>query len=123
MTVSTLSKNRLFFDQHLETIASGDIETMVDRDYAEDAVLTTFFNGFADQPAPITVKGRPEIKKFFKKYMGVIGEIDVKTLNFTETNSDVFFQATFTCDLGLMTVGDAWVMKNGKIATHFGFFA
>ncbi|MBE9062265.1 nuclear transport factor 2 family protein [cf. Phormidesmis sp. LEGE 11477] len=123
MIVSTISKNRLFFDQHLEAIAAGDIEKMVNRDYAEGAVLTTFFNGFADQPAPITVKGRSEIKKFFKKYMDVIGEIDVQTLDFTEANGNVFFQATFTCDLGLMTVGDAWVMKEGKIATHFGFFA
>jgi ketosteroid isomerase-like protein len=123
MTVSTVSKNRLFFDRHLEAIAAGDIETMVDRDYSEDAVLTTFFNGFPDQSAPITVRGRPEIKAFFQKYMNTIGEIDVKTLNFTEAEANVFFQATFTCDLGLMTVGDAWVMKDGKISTHFGFFA
>lgn len=123
MTTATISANRRFFDQHLETIASGDVETMVDRDYTEDAVLTTFFHGFSDQPAPITVKGREEIKQFFNKYMKTIGSIDVKTLNFTEAEDNIFFQATFTCDLGLMTVGDAWVMKDGQIVTHFGFFA
>jgi ketosteroid isomerase-like protein len=94
---------------------------MVDRDYTEDAVLVTFFNGF-DTPPPLTIKGREGIKKFFHEYMNTIGTIDVKTLGFTETEDAIFFQATFTCNLGLATVGDAWYMRNGQIAYHFGFW-
>lgn len=123
MTTSTISKSREFFNNHLEAIAAGEIEAMVDRDYTEDAILVTFFNGFPDEAVPMTVKGRDAIKAFFKKYMNVIGAIDVKTLDFTEAGDDIFFQATFTCNLGLVSVGDAWVMKNGQIATHFGFWA
>jgi hypothetical protein len=123
MTTSTISKHREFFNHHLEAIAAGKIEEMVDRDYTEDAILVTFFNGFADEVAPMTVTGRDAIKAFFKKYMSVIGAIDVKTLDFTEAGDDIFFQATFTCNLGLVSVGDAWVMKHGQIATHFGFWA
>lgn len=125
MTTATsiTSPGRQFFDTHLEAIAAGKIDEMVDRDYTENAVLVTFFNGFADETAPMTIQGRKAIKQFFHQYMKVIGAIDVKTLNFTETESTVFFQATFTCNLGLVTVGDAWTMENGQIAYHFGFWA
>jgi hypothetical protein len=119
---SLTSPGRQFFDKHLEAIAAGEIDEMVDRDYTQDAILITFFNGF-DQTAPLTIKGREAIKRFFHSYMRVIGTIDVKTLDFTETESSIFFQATFTCNLGLVTVGDAWTMKNGQIAYHFGFWA
>jgi hypothetical protein len=122
MTATITTPGRKFFDTHLEAIAAGKIDEMVDRDYAEDAVLITFFNGFSDRPAPFTVKGRSEIKKFFHEYMSLIGNIDIKTLNFTEAESAVFFQATFTSNLGLATVGDAWYMQDGKIAYHFGFW-
>jgi hypothetical protein len=122
MTTAIATPGRKFFDTHLEAIAAGKIDEMVDRDYAEDAVLTTFFNGFSDRTAPFTVKGRPAIKEFFHRYMSLIGNIDVKTLDFTETESAIFFQATFTSNLGLATVGDAWYMQNGKIAYHFGFW-
>ena len=122
MTTVAVSSNRKFFDAHLEAIAAGKIDEMVDRDYAENAVITTFFNGFPDRPAPFTIKGRQEIKKFFHEYMNVIGNIDVKTLDFTETETSIFFQATFTSNLGLAIVGDAWYMQNGKIAHHFGFW-
>lgn len=123
MSATLVSPGRQFFDKHLETISAGNIDEMVDRDYAEDAVLVTFFNGFPDETPPITVKGREAIKQFFKKYMATIGSIDVKSLDFTEAGDDIFFQAKFTCDLGLMNVGDAWTMRDGQIAVHFGFWA
>lgn len=121
MTNSIVSPWRKFFDTHLETITAGKIDDMVDRDYAEDAVLITFFNGFA-APPPLTIKGRKNIKKFFHEYMSVLGNIDIKSLEFTDTEDAVFFQATFTSNLGLATVGDAWTMRDGQIAYHFGFW-
>jgi hypothetical protein len=119
---STTSPGHQFLDKHLESITAGKIDEMVDRDYTQDAVLITFFNGF-DETAPLTIRGREAIKRFFHNYMRVIGTIDVKTLDFTETESSIFFQAKFTCNLGLVTVGDAWAMENGQIAYHYGFWA
>jgi hypothetical protein len=123
VTVSTVSPRRQFFDKHVETISAGKIDEMVDRDYAEDAVLITFFNGFPDTPAPITIKGRENIKQFFHDYLKTIGFIDIKSLDFTETEDSIFFQAKFNCNLGLVSVGDAWTMRNGQIVYHFGFWA
>lgn len=120
-TSTTVSLGRQFFDRHLETIAAGKIDEMVDRDYAEDAVLITFFNGF-DTPPPLTIKGRENIKKFFHDYMKTIGTIGIQSLDFTETEDTIFFQAKFTCNLGLVSVGDAWTMRDGQIAYHFGFW-
>ncbi|GAB4285832.1 MAG TPA: nuclear transport factor 2 family protein [Oscillatoriaceae cyanobacterium M33_DOE_052] len=116
-----------FFDKHLERIGAGEIDAMVDSDYTPDAVLITFFNGFDDEEPPMTVKGREGIKQFFHKYMKTIGSIDVKKIDFTENfdgkEGSIFFQAEFTCDLGLMKVGDAWTMKDGQIFIHYGFWA
>ena len=122
MVTSTISPGRKFFNTHLETIASGKVDEMVDRDYTEDAVLITYFNGFADMPAPITIQGRENIKQFFHKYMKAIGHIDLKSLDFTETEDTIFFQANFNNDLGSVNAGDAWMMRDGKIAYHFGFW-
>ncbi len=121
MTISTVTPGRQFFDTHVETIMAGKIDEMVDRDYTEDAVLITFFNGF-QTPPPLTIKGRENIKKFFHDYLKTIGYIDIKSLDFTETEGAIFFQAKFNCNLGLVTVGDAWTMRDGQIAYHYGFW-
>lgn len=122
MKVSTISLGRKFFDKHIETISTGKIDEMVDRDYAEDAVLITFFNGFENTSAPITVNGRENIKTFFHDYLRTIEYIDIKSLDFTEAEDAIFFQAKFNCKLGQVSVGDAWTLRNGQIAYHFGFW-
>lgn len=118
---------REFFDKQLERIAQGRIDEMVDNDYLDDAVLITFFNGFEDSPPPMTVRGGGAIKEYFHKYMGAVGSIDIKTLNFAEDydgkNGSIFFQTTFICNLGLVNVGDAWQMRDAKISRHFAFWA
>lgn len=116
-----------FFEQHLARISANQIDTMVDNDYTDDAVLMTFFNGFPDENPPMILKGKEAIKQFFHQYMSVIGSIDVQKIDFTEdfdgTTGSIFFQAQFICALGLMEVGDAWTMKEGKIQYHYGFWA
>ncbi|MFO1424449.1 MAG: nuclear transport factor 2 family protein [Candidatus Competibacteraceae bacterium] len=118
-----------FFENHLNLIAAGKIDEMVDHDYTEDAILITFFNGFKDMPPPIAISGRQAIKDFFRRYMTVIGKINIKTIICSHENykaegkGAVLFQAEFECDLGLMKVGDGWEIRDGKIATHFGFWA
>ena len=121
MVASKVSLGRQFFDTHIETIMSGKIDEMVDRDYAEDATLITFFNGF-QTPPPLTIQGRENIKAFFHNYLKTIGFIDIKSLDFTEAEGAIFFQAKFNCNLGEVSVGDAWTMRDGQIAFHFGFW-
>ena len=121
----TTTPGRKFYDQHVSQISAGKIDEMVDNDYKEDAVFITFFNGF-ETPAPITVKGRDGLKKFFHDYMKVISNVDVKTLDLTEdfngNQGYIFLQATFNCNLGLIKAGDAWTMKDGQITEHFSFW-
>jgi hypothetical protein len=118
---------RKFFDEHLKRINAGLIDEMVDNDYVEDSVLITFFNGFDDSPPPITIKGKAGIKALFRKYIKVVGSINIKTVDFTEDfdgkSGYIFFQAIFTCNLGLVRAGDAFHMRGGKILCHFGFWA
>lgn len=117
---------REFYEKHLEQIAAGRIDEMVDHDYTQDAVLITFFNGFDDSPPPMTIKGSAAIKEFFHKYMEVVGSIDVKTVELAEdfdgTSGGICFQASMNCNLGLVKVGDAWQMRDGKIFYHYGFW-
>jgi len=116
---------RQFFDEHLARISAGKIDEMVDHDYAEDAVLITFFYGL-DTPPPITIRGRAALKDFFHRYMEVVGSIDIKSLDFAEdydgNQGGICFQATFDTRLGRVKAADAWFMKNGQIAAHHGFF-
>jgi hypothetical protein len=116
---------RQFFDGHLARISAGKIDEMVDNDYTENAVLITFFDGL-DTPPPITVRGRAAIKDFFHRYMEVVGNIDVKSLDFAEDydgkQGGICFQAAFDSRLGRLTAADAWFMKDGKIDFHQGFF-
>jgi len=119
------SPGRRFFDGHLALIAAGKIDEMVDHDYAQDAILITFFGGL-DTPPPITVRGRAELKKFFHSYMDINGQIDIKSLDFADhydgKDGGICFQATFTTRLGLLKAADAWFMKDGQISVHHGFF-
>lgn len=114
-----------FFDQHMQYIAEGKIDEMVENDYHEDAVLTSFFYGL-DTPPPLIIKGHDQLKKFFHDYLNLIGQIDIETLDFTEeydgNEGATSLQASFTCNLGKIKTADAWTMKQGKVAYHFGFF-
>jgi hypothetical protein len=87
--------------------------------------LITFFDGL-EQPPPITVRGRAALKDFFKRYMDVVQRVDIKSLTFADDydgkDGGICFQATFDSAVGILRVGDAWSMKNGQIAFHYGFF-
>jgi len=125
MATTATTPARQFFDGHLAFLAAGKIDEMIDHDYAEDAVLITFFDGLP-QPPPITVRGRAALKVFFHDYMNVVGNIDIKSLTFAEDydgkDGGICFQASMDSSVGRLNVGDAWSMKNGQISFHYGFF-
>jgi hypothetical protein len=62
------------------------------------------------------------MKKLFHIYMKAQGSINVEQLyDFAETDNSISFQAIFTSNTGRWVVGDAWNMRNGQIAIHYGF--
>ncbi len=118
---STMLNGRQFFDEHMEYLGRGDIDGMIDDQYTEDAVLISPFD-ILDTPPPHIVRGREALKEFFKKYTSWQGSINVESLYvFAETKDAISFQAIFTSNTGRWLVGDAWSMREGKIAYHFSF--
>lgn len=121
MTTST-TPGRQFFDQHMEYIGAKDMAGMIRDQYTEDATLYNAFP-FLDTPPPNVITGRENLIEVFEKYLEYQGGIeDVYLYNFLETEDVISFQATFTSPkTGKWAVGDTWLMRDGKIARHFGF--
>jgi predicted SnoaL-like aldol condensation-catalyzing enzyme len=113
---------RQFFDEHMEYIAKQDMAGMIKDTYTEDAILYNAFP-FLDTPPPNVVQGQESLIKVFKQYLDYQGEIKVDNLyNFLETDDVISFQAVITSPkTGQWVVGDTWLLRDGKIARHFGF--
>jgi len=110
-----------FFDEHMKFLSENDVDGMIDNQYTEDAVLISPFD-ILDTPPPHIVRGRKDLKKFFRKYVDWQGAINVESLyDFAETEEAISFQAVFTSNTGRWLVGDAWYMRGGMIAYHFSF--
>lgn len=111
-----------FFDEHMRYIGEGDMARMVRDQYTEDAILYNAFP-FLDTPPPNVIRGQENLVPAFAAYLGYQGAIeDVTVYNFLETEDVISFQATFTSPkTGKWAVGDTWLMRDGKIARHFGF--
>ena len=110
-----------FFDEHMKFLSENDVDGMIDNQYTEDAVLISPFD-VLDTPPPHIVRGRKDLKKFFRKYVDWQGAINVESLyDFAETEDAISFQAVFTSNTGRLLVGDAWYMREGMIAYHFSF--
>ncbi len=110
-----------FFEEHINYLATGDVEGMINNTYKEDAIL---YNAFPclDTPPPNVIKGREELIKLFKIYLAYQGEIQVDYLyNFLVTEDVISFQGTITSPkTGKWVVADTWLMDAGQIARHFG---
>lgn len=113
---------RKFFDEHMQYIVAKDMAGMINNTYTEDAILYNAFP-FLDTPPPNVITGSEELIKVFNAYLDYQGEIQVDSLyNFLETEDVISFQATITSPkTGKWAVGDTWLLKDGKIARHFGF--
>jgi hypothetical protein len=112
---------RQFFDEHMAYIYAGNLDGMIDDQYREDAILISPFD-IMDTPPPHIVRGREALKAFFHKYIEWQGSINVESVyDFAETEDAITFQAVFTSHTGRWVVGDAWYIKEKKIAYHFSF--
>jgi predicted SnoaL-like aldol condensation-catalyzing enzyme len=120
-TTDAETPGKKFFDEHMKYIMAGDVDGMIDNQYAEDAILISPFDILDTQP-PHIVKGRQALKDFFNKYLPWQGEINVESLyDFAELPDSIVFHAIFTSHTGRWVVGDFWHMKDGLIDRHYSF--
>ena len=118
---TSTTPGRKFFDDHMAYLASDDIDTMIDEQYARDAVMFSPFD-LLDTPPPHVVRGNRALKDFFRRYIAWQGPINVEQLyNFAETADSISFQAIFTSNTGRWVVGYAWHLTNNKIDTQYSF--
>ncbi|MGH9122076.1 MAG: nuclear transport factor 2 family protein [Acidimicrobiales bacterium] len=97
--------------EQVRLLQAGDVDTLIDEHYTEDAELIRF---------ETTIKGAPALKEYFRDYVKMLGNLEVaSTDHFMETDDTVFFDATVRTNLGEARVFDCWVMRGGKISHHF----
>jgi len=114
-----------FFDQHLEYLASGDLEGMVNKTYSENAILYNAFPIYGNLPPWNVVRGRQQILTLFNDYMSFQGAINVERLyNYIEGDKAISFQAIINSpNSGRWAAGDIWLMNDDftQIERHYGF--
>lgn len=120
--ITNTTPGRLFFEEHIQYLMKKDIAQMVKNTYTEDAILYNAFP-FLNSPPPNVIQGQEELIKVFEAYLDYQGDIQVDSLyNFLETEDVISFQATITSpNTGKWAVGDIWLMRDSKIARHFGY--
>jgi hypothetical protein len=108
MAVSTA---RQFYADQVRYIQQKDPDGLIDNHYNEDATLVSH-NG--------VVKGRQALKQYFRSYIEMLGDLQVKSTDkFTESEDAIMFEASVHSALGDARVYDAWLLRDGKIQYHF----
>jgi aerobic carbon-monoxide dehydrogenase small subunit len=109
MIVDTPGKR--FYQRQVEYLIAGDADALVEDNYNDDAVLTS---------AEFIVKGKEALKQHFRNYLRWVTIKAVKSTDkFVETDNTVLFEATVESNHGVVSVYDAFVLEDGKIAYHF----
>ena len=105
------SPKRQFYEAQIRYLVAGDVESLIDNQYTDDATLVSFDN---------QIKGNAALKEYFKGYLQMLGNLEVvSTDKFVETEDSLFFEATVNTNFGQAKVFDAWVLRDGKISHHF----
>lgn len=120
--VNNTTSGRQFFEEHMQYIKNKDMAGMVKNTYAEDAIVYNAFPFLESEP-PNVIQGQEKIIQFFDAYLDYQGNLQVDSLyNFLATEDVISFQGTITSPkTGRWAVGDTWLMRNSKIARHFGY--
>jgi ketosteroid isomerase-like protein len=109
--MTTTTPGRKFYEEQLNYLFAKDVDGLIDNHYNEDALLVS---------VDFVVKGRDALKKHFRNYLAMLGNLEVKSTDkFQETEDTAILEASVVSDLGPAHVYDSWVLKNGKIAYHF----
>lgn len=103
-----------FFDNHIELLAKGDVDALVENDYCDDAVMILLV---ADEPA--VVAGKEALKGQLGFYLENIYRGFVSVEKYAENEDSLFFEATIKTTTGQAKVYDALYMKDGKIFRHY----
>lgn len=103
-----------FVKKHLELLASGDANALVDNDYHEEAAMVLMV---ADQAQVIS--GKPALKQLFTMYLRDIYRGLVKMNKLAYTDDSICLEATILTSGGESGVYDALFMKDGKIYRHY----
>jgi hypothetical protein len=115
------SPGQQFFQKHMGYLMSGDLHTMLQDQYAEDAILITPFD-ILDVPPPHIIHAGPAMEDFFRKWLDYHGAMTLDSLyDFAELDDSISFQALITSQTGKWVLGEAWHLANGKIDRHYGF--
>lgn len=103
-----------FYDYHIELLAKGDVDELVNHDYCEDAQMLMHV---AEQP--IHVIGRKAIREQLDNYLKNIYKGFVSTEKLLCTEDSIYLEATIDTAWGPSKVYDALYMKDGKIFRHY----
>src|ERR1700730_12822755 len=116
---------RIFFDQHVSHLTGDKLDSLIQEQYLEGAVLISPFD-VLETPPPHILHGHEAIKNFLRKWLDYHGQSTFTSLtNFAETEDSVTFHATMTSQTGNWMLGEAWHivggLPKGKIDRHYGF--
>lgn len=104
-------KYQTFYDRQIEFLANNDADGLIRNQYTEDAELLSFQNH---------IIGRDNLITYFTGYIAGLGYIKlISTDKYAEGESSLMFEATVETAGGIARVYDSWVIREGKIATHF----
>ena len=103
---------RTIYENQLNFFAAKDADRLVQNNYNDDALLTSF---------DFTVRGCEALRSHFQGFFEMAGDIKLKSTDrFVETEDTVIVEATVeTSRLGEVVFVDAFVMKDGKICYQF----
>jgi hypothetical protein len=102
---------RQLYQRQVDCLIAKDVDKLVDKNYADNAVLIS---------SNITVRGKPALKEHFHNYLNMVTIKEVKSTDvFMETEDAFLFEATVETDHGIVKVYDAFVLHNGRITYHF----
>ena len=103
-----------FYDYHIQLLAEGDVDKLVEHDYHVDAEMILLV-----QQDPIYIKGQTQLKEQLGAYMKYVYRGFTSTDKFAQTDDSLFFEATIETANGPSKVFDALYFKDGKIFRHY----
>lgn len=106
------------YREHIQFILDKNIEGILNQ-YTDDAILISSFT-----KKPLIYKGRNQIREHMQGIMG-INDLDTEITFWAETQNPTTLMITEQITMktkdgtSKMRFADSWVLKDGKITTHF----
>ncbi len=106
------------YREHIQFILDKDIDGLLDQ-YTEDALLISSFT-----KRPLYYRGRDQLREHMQGILGIEG-LDTEIVFWAETEDPKTLMITEQITMKTkdgeahMRFADSWVLRDGKIATHF----